>query len=543
MTTTMIPKKKTKRTILKLLRLLKLRTPLSLLKRPEMSALLGLALVALAGCGKTIRSTETLTLYSAVSADAKAGTWSMIVLTGPTQVALAAPALASDPGYQAELVAIESAQAAITPDQQAAVQYWAAGGALRWNEELRQLVARQDLPPSPNADGSYPAPNAANPFANPQFPFSNPPYAARAYSYVSVAQYEALKVAWYYKYQYNRAAPFKSDSKIKALMPDNQVPSFPSEDAVEAGVNAVMLKLLFPTNATEIDALAAQQQQAAMIAGRATASDIAAGLSIGQAVAAILSARAATDGFKAASGNSAIWSQLAATATAKGEVPWISQDGPPRPPMLPLFGAVKTWMMQPSDIINERPAPPPGTHSLAMSGELGEVRNAVNNISSDQLATVYKWADGVSTPTPPGHWDFIAVPYITGALMSEVRVARTFALLNMALHDAGVACWDAKYLYFNPRPSQLDPSIKTWTGLPNFPAYVSGHSDFSAAAADVLGYLFPSGASYFDSQAKEAAMSRLYGGIHYPSDISAGLTQGKRVGEYTVRFARTDGAN
>ena len=79
--------------------------------------------------------------------------------------------------------------------------------------------------------------------------------------------------------------------------------------------------------------------------------------------------------------------------------------------------------------------------------------------------------------------------------------------------------------------------------LPNFPAYVSGHSDFSGSAAEVLSYLFPDGAAYFNGQAQEAGMSRVYGGIHYPSDITAGLAQGKRVGDYTVRFAKTDGAN
>lgn len=505
---------------------------------------LPLALLAMtAGCGKSITSTEALTAAPASSADANAGSWAMIVLSAPTQVAVAAPAAVNSPAYQAELSAIESAQSAITPDQQAAITYWSVGGALRWNEEMRQLVARQDLPPAPNPDGSYPSPNPANPFANPQYPFSNPPYAARAYSYTSVAQYEALKVAWYYKYQYNRAAPFKNDTKIKNLMPDNQVPSYPSEDAVEAGVNDAMLKLLFPTSAVEIDALAAQQQQAAQLAGRATASDIAAGVAIGQAVAAVLTTRASTDGFKAAGGNATIWAQLAANAVAKGEVPWISQDGPPRPPMLPLFGSVQSWMMQPSDVIAERAVPPPSTHSTAMYSDLQAVRDAVTNITPDQLATVYKWADGVSTATPSGHWDFIAVPYIQAAHMSEVRTARTFALLNMAMHDAGVSCWDTKYYYFNPRPSQLDPNIRVWTGLPNFPSYVSGHSDFSGAASDVLSYLFPSGATYFNAQAQEAAMSRLYGGLHYPTDISVGLTQGKRVGDYTIRFAKADGAN
>jgi membrane-associated phospholipid phosphatase len=178
-----------------------------------------------------------------------------------------------------------------------------------------------------------------------------------------------------------------------------------------------------------------------------------------------------------------------------------------------------------------------------MRQEVAAVKSAVKKITRAQLSTVYKWADGVNTPTPPGHWDFIADSYIAAANFSEVRAARALALVNMALHDAAVGCWDAKYAYFSPRPSQLDPSIRTVVGLPNFPSYTSGHSTFSAAAADVLSYLFPSGTAYFESERDEAAMSRLYGGIHYPADIEVGKVHGSRIAGYTVRFARGDGAN
>lgn len=497
----------------------------------------------LTSCTKSIPSTELLSPLTPATTDADAGNWRMILLTGPTQIPVSAPVLASDNGYLGELAAIKAAQATITPSQQAAIDYWSAGGVLRWNEILRELVARQDLPPSPNPDGSYTSPSAANPFANPQYPFSNPPYAARAYSYVTVAQYEALKAVWYYKYQYNRPAPSKTDPAIKSLMPATGLPSYPSEDGVESAVNGTLLKLLFPTNAAEIDTYVAQQQQAALISGRAAASDIAAGVALGKGIAALFTARAGTDGMKSAGGNPALWAQLASTARARGETAWVSQDGPPRPPMLPVFGQVKGWMMSASDIVSNRPAPPPSTSSSQMANELTEVRTAVNNITRDQLSTVYKWADGVSTPTPSGHWNAIAVPYIVSAQMSEVRTARVFALLDMAMQDAAVSCWDTKYTYFNPRPSQLDPSIKTWTGLPNFPSYLSGHSVFSGAAADVLTNIFPQGATYFSAQAQEAAMSRLYAGIHFRTDITAGLAQGQKVGEFTVRFAKTDGAH
>lgn len=501
-----------------------------------------LVVLGAAGCGKSIPSSEPLNPVTPAAADANAGSWKMIVLTGPTQIAVTAPVATTDAGYLTEVAAIKTAQASLTDTQKASITYWSAGGVLRWNEYLRELVARADLPPAPTDGGTYPAPSPANPFAYPTYPFSNPPYAARAYSYVTVAQYEALKAAWYYKYQYNRASPSTVDSGVKALMPATGIPSYPSEDAVESGVNLALLSLLFPTNVEEIKAKAADQQQAAMLSGRATASDVAAGVALGQAVASVFTKRASTDGMKAAGGNPALWQGLADGAKARGEIPWVSQETPARPPMLPVFGQVKGWMLTPTDFVAVRPGPPPSTSSAQMQTEVTEVRNTVNNLTRDQLATVYKWADGVSTVTPPGHWNTIAVPYVEKAQMSEVRAARTFALLNMALHDAAVGCWEAKYFYFNPRPSQMSSDVKVQTGLPNFPSYVSGHSDFSAAAADVLGYLFPDGASYFDAQQQEAAMSRLYAGIHYRSDIEVGMQHGKKIGEFTVNFAKGDGA-
>jgi hypothetical protein len=496
-----------------------------------------------ASCNKQLTPSEMLPPLTPSSADANAGSWQMIVLAGPTQFAVAPPAPVDDAGYQTELASIKSAQAQLTDDQRKSIDYWSGGGVLRWNEILRELVARSDLPPAPLPDGTYPVPDPNNPFADPQFPFGNPPYAARAYSYVAVAQYEALKVAWYYKYLYNRPSPSKVDSGIKALIPTTDLPAYPSEDAVMSGVTAELLKLLFPTSVAEITQKAGEQRQAALLSGRAAASDIAAGLALGQAVAPIFIARAGSDGMKAAAGTPALWQALADAAAERGEIAWKSQEIPPRPPQLPAFGKVKAWMMTPADIVNQRPAPPPSTSSTQMAQELAEVKLAVDNLTRDQLAIVYKWADGVSTPTPPGHWDAIAIPYISGAKFSEVRAARAFALLNMAMHDAAVGCWDTKYTYFNPRPSQLNPEIKTDVGLPNFPAYTSGHSTFSAAADAVLSYLFPNGAAYFDSQRDEAAISRLYGGIHYRSDIEIGKDHGKRIGGYTVRFAQHDGAD
>ena len=171
---------------------------------------------------------------------------------------------------------------------------------------MLEMVSRADLPPPPNADGTYSVPDANNPFVEPQFPFGNPPYAARAYSYVSVAQFDALKAAWHFKYLYNRPSPSDVDGGVRALLPTNGLPSYPSEDAVLSGVTAELLKLLFPTNVEEISRKAAEQREAALLSGRATASDLAAGLALGNAVTALFTARAATDGMRTAGGSPAL---------------------------------------------------------------------------------------------------------------------------------------------------------------------------------------------------------------------------------------------
>lgn len=262
------------------------------------------AALALASCDRTVHPTENLPpLQAAVDADA--GSWRMLVLTAPEQIAVPEPAPVESDAYRAELEAVKAAQARMTDAQRRAVAYWSGGGVLRWNQIQRELVARFNLPPAPREDGTYPAPDADNPFADPQFPFANPPYAARAYSYVAVAQYEALKAAWYWKYRYGRPAPARADGGVATLVPPSDLPGYPSEDAVLSGVTTEMLKLLFPAAVEEITTRAAEQRQAALLSGRATASDVAAGLALGRAVAAAVIARAGVDGMRAAGGTPA----------------------------------------------------------------------------------------------------------------------------------------------------------------------------------------------------------------------------------------------
>lgn len=88
----------------------------------------------------------------------------------------------------------------------------------------------------------------------------------------------------------------------------------------------------------------------------------------------------------------------------------------------------------------------------------------------------------------------------------------------------------------------MDPSIKTLTGIPNFPAYVSGHSTFSGAACAVLSHVIPAKAQNFLTMAKQASDSRLLGSIHCRSDCEKGLELGEKVGGFAVARATIDGA-
>jgi hypothetical protein len=483
-------------------------------------------------------------LINPVKADANAGTWKPVLLTAAGEFPCAAPIAVTSPDYVVQLNEIKSFQNEITNEERNLVNYWGAGAVLRWNEIMRELVAKHNVPPYQNPDGTYPIPNAANPLAYPTFPFANPPYAARAYAYLSAAQYDACVAGYYYKSLYNRTAPFNADANIQTLLPKSTLPSYPSEDAVVMGASVELLKLLFPGDQDFINQKAEEHKRARLIAGANVRSDLDAGEALGKLVAAKFIARARGDRAGDAVGNATVWAQQEADCIARGEIPWISQESPRRPGMLPLFGKVKTFLFDSLTMVTTiRPAAPPSTSSPQFKAELQEVYDISKNVTRDQLAIAHFWADGVSTFTPPGHWNYIAATDFVQQNFSEARWARNMALLNMSLMDAAIACWDAKYIYYSPRPSQMDGRIKTVTGLPNFPAYISGHSTFSGAAATILGYIIPARAQVYNDMAKEASNSRLYGAIHYRSDCEKGLITGEKIGAYAKARALTDGAD
>ena len=494
-------------------------------------------------CGKKmVERTAHLSALQPADQDINAGLWKPVLLSRPDTFSVAAPAAVGSTAYLADLNEMKGYQSHISEDDQEKIEYWSAGGVLRWNELMRQLVAKYNLPPYQNEDGTYPIPSSANPFAYPLFPFANPPYAARAYAYIAAAQYDALVACWHYKKLYNRPAAYVSDAAVKSLVPRSSLPSYPSEAAVLAGVTAEMMKLFFPTEIAYIQEKAVEQETSAIRSGSALRSDVIAGENLGRQVAQLFISRARTDNASKAVGTPTDWANLESTTTARGEIPWISLESPKRPPMLPLFGKVSPFLFESATVATLRPGPPPSTGSEQMKKETEEVYNFVKNQKNANQRIVLYWADGVGTYTPPGHWNAIACEDFIKKNYSEVRWSRNLALLNMSLMDAGIVCWDTKYYYFNPRPSQLNLAIKTFTGIPNFPAYISGHSTFSGAAATILGQLVPERAEAYNAMASEASLSRLIGGIHYRTDCEVGLRVGKNVGQFAVTRAKTDGA-
>ncbi len=158
--------------------------------------------------------------------------------------------------------------------------------------------------------------------------------------------------------------------------------------------------------------------------------------------------------------------------------------------------------------------------------------------------------------SPGGHWMSIAGIASKKKNLSTGQTARIFALTSITLADAFISCWDEKYRSSLIRPEtyineNIDPDWKPILQTPPFPEHTSGHSVISSAAAEMLTHLLGDNFAFTDSSevdyglpireftsfrnaAEEAAISRLYGGIHYMPAIEYGVEQGKKVGFYMI---------
>lgn len=239
--------------------------------------------------------------------------------------------------------------------------------------------------------------------------------------------------------------------------------------------------------------------------------------------------------------------------------------GPPINPtqaLEPHWGGLRPFALASADTCWPRPPVP---YSEAPGSEFHRqaraVYDAVNNLTPEQKTTAYYWADNPGeTGTPAGHWLGVISRVATERRLSPERAVEVYALTAIAMADAFIACWRAKYAYNLVRPVTyiqrvIDPAWHTLVTTPPFPEYTSGHSVQSAAAAEALTAVLgetsftddihvaighqPRTFASFREAAREAQLSRLYGGIHYPMGIEVGAEQGTCIGKAVLARVRT----
>jgi membrane-associated phospholipid phosphatase len=222
-------------------------------------------------------------------------------------------------------------------------------------------------------------------------------------------------------------------------------------------------------------------------------------------------------------GSTATWDGAMPTGPCK----WTGSN-----PVGPVFGFQKTFIL--SSGREFQPPPPYPCESPQDLADVQAIINAHNDVTPEKIAIVHKWAD----LPPPTIWNNMLNDRIASHSLSTFDAARASAYLNVGMYDAFVSCWAVKYTYWTARPFQRVPGFVPVITTPNFPSYASGHSVISSAASLIMGQLFPEEADFFVGQASEAAVSRLWGGIHFPQDNHNGFALGGLIGAKVVADMR-----
>jgi membrane-associated phospholipid phosphatase len=237
----------------------------------------------------------------------------------------------------------------------------------------------------------------------------------------------------------------------------------------------------------------------------------------------------------------------------------------------PQFASMTPWTMKRASQF--RPAPPPALTSSTYTADYNETKSmgafADSPRTADQSDLALFWAGNT-----PLYWNRIASQIAAARNLSLTENAHLFAQLNLAMADAGIACWDAKYRYVFWRPitairggdtdnndaTTVDPNWTPWLdalppGTPAHPEYPSGHSTVSGAAAFVLETRFgdntaftvsselplaktnPRSFSSFSAATAEIADARVFGGIHYRNSCVQGNAVRRAVADYVLSHA------
>jgi membrane-associated phospholipid phosphatase len=210
----------------------------------------------------------------------------------------------------------------------------------------------------------------------------------------------------------------------------------------------------------------------------------------------------------------------------------VAQTRPSEGQIEPDARLWQTWVLASASEL--RPGPPPDRAESIR--ELLVVRDAAAYPAANAAQQLAYWNAG----SPNYRWQRI-VTANTG--LTSFPGFRALALINVAIADAEVAAWEAKYYYNRPRPSRVDRTLVTRIPTPDSPSYPSEHAAAAGAAAGVLSYLFPNNAQTFSSMAQQAGDAFVYAGVQYPSDVSAGLALGQAVAARVIQRARADGSD
>jgi membrane-associated phospholipid phosphatase len=334
----------------------------------------------------------------------------------------------------------------------------------------------------------------------------SPLAASRVYAAVGVAQYRAVLQI--------------DETDTDGVLPEHGIgaggrSALEAQRGAVAGASATVLGFLFPAAAPNMEA----RVEAEGNAGPGNVHpQFKRGVAVGRAAGAAMVDRLKADRFTTP------WTGTVPT----GPGMWIANG----PPAGATFGGVTPYFM--TSGAQFRSVPPPAFGSAAFNTDLAEITTLSVNRTDAQRASALYWNLPTGTPTPVGYWTSVAGSYIASRNMDERAATHVFALTNAAMMDALIGCWEAKYHYWTIRPSQANAGITLTFALPNHPSYPSGHSCVSAAAATVLADFFPERTTELQSWVTEAGLSRMYAGIHYRFDITAGQDLGKAVAQWSI---------
>jgi len=231
---------------------------------------------------------------------------------------------------------------------------------------------------------------------------------------------------------------------------------------------------------------------------------------------------------------------------------WVPTPPAFQPAMQPYWGSNRMFWLTPSDCADGAPPEYSEEPCAEFFCEGKEVYETSLSLTPEQEQIARFWADDpMMTATPPGHSISIVTQVLEQNDATLDVAAEAYAKVSIAVADAFISCWAMKYQFNVLRPvtyirAIIDPAWTPLINAPPFPEYPSGHSAQSGAAAQVLTDMFGTmgftdhthdarglPARSFDSffaAADEAAISRLYAGIHYRSAIEDGLDMGRCVG-------------